>query len=461
MKERKPKNKRASLPASLSLPLPLPLRALSALLCALMLFALAPRAGAAAAYTKATYEDVKNSTTEEMRKQIEELRDLLDETKESLARAEEIKATAAEKREIYLTMQALYEDSLKYMEGELILLEKEADDIAVKIASLEVEYEKSYDDFLRLIKMSYEEGEANYIEIILGASDLSDLLSRIERVSSMMKYSEKVMNRLSDEKAELSAQYDARVAKAKEQSDRIEVYEGKQRELEEWQAANEAELSAIEGEIEKLVAESENYTDRTDVLDAEFQKMVDELEAAENKKRAEAAERARQAAIAAAEKRRLEEEAARLKAIEEAARNQGFLWPLPNSCRTVSSQFGMRLHPVYGKYQMHYGVDLPGPKGTPVYASKDGKVTVAKYHVSYGYYILIDHINGTSTLYAHLDTGSLKVKAGDTVRRGQQIAGIGTTGVSTGYHLHFEVRVNGECVDPLKYAMAPANLVIW
>ena len=197
MKERKPKNKRASLPASLSLPLPLPLplRALSALLCALMLFALAPRAGAAAAYTKATYEDVKNSTTEEMRKQIEELRDLLDETKESLARAEEIKATAAEKREIYLTMQALYEDSLKYMEGELILLEKEADDIAVKIASLEVEYEKSYDDFLRLIKMSYEEGEANYIEIILGASDLSDLLSRIERVSSMMKYSEKVMNR--------------------------------------------------------------------------------------------------------------------------------------------------------------------------------------------------------------------------------------------------------------------------
>jgi len=426
----------------------------------MMLYVILP-AIPASAYSKATYDDVKNSTTEEMREQLDELNALLEETKAALAEAEKLSADAAEKREIYLTMQALYEDTLKYMESELLIIEKEADDIAKEIAETQVEYDNKYDLFLELLRMTHEEGESNYVEILLGATSLSDLLSRIDRVSAIMKYSSNIMESLLEKKQKLSDSYEAQLKKIEEQNSRIEAYENKKTELSAWQAENEAELLAIESNIAELVAKSDTLTDRTDVLDAEFQQVVKELQNAENKKRAEAEEKARQEAIAAAERKKAAEEAARLKAIEEAARNQGYLWPLPSNCLTVSSSFGNRMHPVYHKLQMHYGVDLPAAKGTPVYASKDGKVTAAKYHVSYGYYILIDHLDGTSTLYSHLDTGSLLVKAGDIVKRGQKIAGVGTTGVSTGYHLHYEVRVNGNCVNPLEYAVAPGKLYIY
>ncbi|MBO7376905.1 MAG: M23 family metallopeptidase, partial [Clostridia bacterium] len=183
----------------------------------------------------------------------------------------------------------------------------------------------------------------------------------------------------------------------------------------------------------------------------------------ENQRRAEEAERARQAAIKEAERKRLEQEQARLRAIEDAARNQSFMWPLPLSCYHITYPFGTRLHPVYHTYKTHYGIDIAAPRNTSVYASKPGKVTAAQYHSSYGNYILIDHLDGTSTLYAHLNTGTLKVKKGDVVNRGDIIAGVGTTGVSTGYHLHFEVRVNGNSVNPMDYlpkSALPANLTI-
>jgi murein DD-endopeptidase MepM/ murein hydrolase activator NlpD len=414
----------------------------------------------ASAYVKATYDDVKNSTTEEMREQLEELDQLLKESKAALEEADRIQADATEKRRIYLTMQALYEDTLKMLESELTVIEKEVEDIAKDIAAVEVEYENEYESFLDILRMTYEEGQTNWFEILMGATSLSDLLSRIDRVTAIIRYSDRVMDSLLDKKTELTEKYEAQLLKIEEQNSRIAEYEARTAELAAWQAENEEVLAAIENEIADLIEKSDSYVERVDVLDAEFQAMVDQLEAEENKKRAEAEERARQAAIAAAEKKRLEEEQARLKAIEEAARNQGFLWPLPSSCLRVSSSYGNRVHPVYGKTQFHYGIDLPAAKGTPIYAAKDGKVTIAKYHVSYGNYVLIDHLDGTSTLYAHMDPGSFKVKAGDIVKRGQQIGGVGTTGVSTGYHLHFEVRVNGNTVDPLKYVKAPGTLTI-
>ena len=436
------------------------IRIVSLAVCILMLIPAFP-ASTALAYKKATYDDVKNSTTEEMREQLAELNRLLKENKAALAEADRVQADAAEKRRIYLTMQALYEDTLKTLEGELTVIEKEADDIAKDIAAVEVEYDGEYENFLNILRMTYEDGSTNWFEILMGASSLSDLLSRIDRISAIMRYSDSVMDELLSKKQDLSEKYAARLQKAAEQSERIKEYEDKAAELASWQAENEAVLSSIESEISDLIASSENYAERVDVLDAEFQQLVNELEAAENKKRAEEAERARQAAIAAAEKKRLEEEQARLKAAEEAARKQGFLWPLPSNCLNVSSSYGNRVHPVYGKVQFHYGIDLPAPKGTPIYACKDGKVVTAKYHVSYGYYILIDHLDGTSTLYAHMDPGSFKVSAGSIVKRGQQIGGVGTTGVSTGYHLHIEVRVGGNTVDPLEYLVRPGKLNIY
>lgn len=106
-----------------------------------------------------------------------------------------------------------------------------------------------------------------------------------------------------------------------------------------------------------------------------------------------------------------------------------------------------------GVKEFHMGIDIPAAKNTPIYASNGGKVITAKFHYSYGNYVVIDHGGGKSTLYAHAN--SLNVKQGDTVKQGDVIAYVGNTGNSFGCHVHFEVRINGKHTNPLGYVVQP------
>lgn len=115
----------------------------------------------------------------------------------------------------------------------------------------------------------------------------------------------------------------------------------------------------------------------------------------------------------------------------------------------ITSGFGMRRHPIFGGTRMHTGVDMPAPYGTHIHAARDGLIVYSGWKRGYGNTVIIDHGNGLATLYAH--ASSLEVSVGETVRRGQVIARVGSTGWSTGNHLHFEVRINGEPVDPEGY----------
>ncbi|WP_250893860.1 M23 family metallopeptidase [Croceibacterium selenioxidans] len=119
---------------------------------------------------------------------------------------------------------------------------------------------------------------------------------------------------------------------------------------------------------------------------------------------------------------------------------------------TMTSDYGMRIHPVLGGRRNHKGIDLAGPMGTPVYATADGVVSRAERFSSYGNYIQIEHGGELQTRYAHLS--GYAVAAGEQVTKGQLIGYIGTTGRSTGPHLHYEVRVSGEAVDPRPYMLA-------
>ena len=122
-----------------------------------------------------------------------------------------------------------------------------------------------------------------------------------------------------------------------------------------------------------------------------------------------------------------------------------YLWPLPGYYR-LSSLFGYRIHPITGEAHSHTGIDIPAPGNTPILACKSGQVVTSAYHYSYGNYVVIDHGNGNSTLYAHMS--SRAVSEGDMVTQGQTIGYVGTTGSSTGNHLHLEVRDNYTRVDP-------------
>ena len=129
--------------------------------------------------------------------------------------------------------------------------------------------------------------------------------------------------------------------------------------------------------------------------------------------------------------------------------------PIVSSAR-MSSGFGYRIHPVTGKSQFHKGMDFAAPIGTPIYATGNGVVTFSGWGTGYGRYVEVDHGNGTVTRYAH--TSANYVNVGDTVYANQQIAAVGNTGRSTGAHLHYELRQNGQAINPQSYlAMAPAR----
>ncbi len=125
----------------------------------------------------------------------------------------------------------------------------------------------------------------------------------------------------------------------------------------------------------------------------------------------------------------------------------GFIRPVSSS--TITSNYGPRIHPITGEHKVHTGVDFAASSGNPFFASKDGVVTTASYHPAYGNMVIIDHGGGISTLYAH--ASELKVSVGQHVKQGQVVSLVGSTGYSTGPHAHFEVRVNGQHVNPMNY----------
>ena len=126
-----------------------------------------------------------------------------------------------------------------------------------------------------------------------------------------------------------------------------------------------------------------------------------------------------------------------------------FLMKTPIDGARLSSRFGLRKHPILGYSKMHAGVDFAAPRGTPVYAAGNGTVTRANRFGSFGNYVSIRHANGYETAYAHLNGFARGIRAGTRVRQGQVIAYVGTTGRSTGPHLHYEVHVNGKKMNPL------------
>ena len=419
------------------------LRAVLSLLSLILLITAIPLPAIAVYYDKADYDDIKTEDLEAMREQLAEYDKLLAEIKTNLAKAEELQATAAEKRAFYLTVEALYADQLKDLESATLYYETEIEKAGKEIAEIRLEYDEAYAVFLDLLRMTYEEGTANYLEILLGAESFTDLLARIDRVSGLIRYSDKLMTTLSEQQAQLDLKYEQLLKDSAAHEEAIEAHKAKIAEIEAWKTENEAELAIIEADIEKLIGEQGTYKNLAEMLDADFEAQIAAAIEAENKRREEIAIQ-----------KELEEERKRQEALAEAIKKQKFLWPMPQSWNYISYKYGYRTITELGyNNKFHYGIDIPAYRGVDIYASKAGKVLIAKYHSSYGNYVLIDHGNGYQTLYAH--ASKLYVKAGDYVDQGQLIAAVGTTGTSTGNHLHFEVRVNGDKRDPLDYVTQP------
>lgn len=377
------------------------LSALLALASCFTVFAFSPR----------TTIEAGNAATQKYEDQIKELEKT---QKELLAKIKNIESEASETFENKQYLDSLIttvNSKIQAAEALCSELETQISDTEADIAEHEKLIEASTEKIKERMRANHEEGNASYLSVLLGAEGVDDFLSRLEKVNTILEYDKKTLAEYKTEKADLEA---------------------KKAELEDSKKLQEdtlATLKSDKAENERLASEAESY----------FSKLSNDKAAATAEyNKAKAAEEALDAQLQAMLAQIANQNSSQVTAAGE------YMWPLPAggyiSCYFGDTDPGGR---------PHYAMDIAISAGTPIYAANDGSVVTAAWHSSYGNYILLDHGNGKSTLYAHCS--GLAVSSGQSVSKGQVIGYVGSTGYSTGNHLHFEFRVNGQKVNPANY----------
>lgn len=347
-----------------------------------------------------------------------ELNSQIDALEDQLAAIQDDKSQAMEQKSLLEQQINAQNAAIRTVEGTIaqydgLIAEKETE-----VAETQAKEEEQYALFCERVKTMEKVGTVSYWDILFGSSSFSDLLDRASMVSEIMKYDNEIMDQLSATRQELQEQQTALEATRAEQQAEKEDLE-----------ARRADLEAKEAEVDQLLAEiTANET--------QIESAKDDLEAAAAEIDAQVAQKQRE-----------------LQALISSGQvsfdpGSGWQWPVPGYY-TITSTFGNRIHPITGRPNNHTGTDIGAPGGTPIQAARGGVVTISTYHYSYGNYVVVQHDNGISTLYAHMR--SRAVSEGDVVEQGDVLGYVGTTGSSTGNHLHLEFRVNGTRVDALDY----------
>lgn len=321
-----------------------------------------------------------------------------------------------ERNDVNVQMRAL-DDEIAVKEQNLVRLAEEIvqteDGIAAqerKIEELQKKIEKNQAILGERLCLIYEEGECNYLQVLLQAASLQDFLTRVDYLSAILDNDQALIeetNHLLDEAEVEKQRLEEQIVILEQQK----TDEAKAKvELEEKRAEKAALLASLEVDIEALRQSIES-------AESELERIIQR---------------------------------------EEAARGTGavsggtgvFMWP-SNASRAITDDYGWRFHPILKVNKLHTGMDIGAGYGTSILAADGGTVIFVGWSNGYGNTTIISHGNGLSTLYGH--QSSFSVSQGQTVQRGQVIGKVGSTGWSTGPHLHFEVRVNGTAVNPHNY----------
>ena len=280
--------------------------------------------------------------------------------------------------------------------------------------------------FYKRVRDIYINGRLSYLDVVIGSKDFSDFANRLEVLKRIIDSDITLINEIKKERAEIEAH------KQKLEADRAKLVE-----LEKAALAKQAEIEQKKAERNVVLQKAQN--DRATAMQA-----IEELNASSAQVSAMLKERqaARAAAAAAAA-----QSSGGQGASDNWVQGTGQLgWPVSGE---ITSPYGYRVHPIWGTTIYHSGIDIGVDEGTPVHAADGGVVVWSGWMGGYGYAVVIDHANGLSTLYGH--NSELAVDEGQSVAKGQVISYAGSTGNSTGPHVHFEVRVNGDPVDPMGY----------
>lgn len=360
-------------------------------------------------------EDVLENNSQDT---INELQNRYNETKTNISGAnEKIIEIETGLSESMQQIQLLNERIDEY-QTEMESLGKEAENLKVSIDELENRLaiaEKEYVNKKEILEerliVFYETSKTTYLDVLLNSKSLTDFISRYYLINQIIEYDEKVLEESDIEKTRLE------VAKTTLESQR-QRYRN---------ARDNAEKTAILLENTRII--KNNYINQLTEEEKQLQEQIETYN------------------------QQIKELEAEIVVLTTANIGSdyiggGFIWPVPGYTR-ISSAFGIRVHPITGINKLHTGTDISAPVGTNFLAMNSGYVIKAGFNSAYGNMVIIDHGGGISTLYAHGD--EILVTVGQFVNKGEPVLKVGSTGYSTGPHAHFEIRINGEYMDPMKF----------
>lgn len=333
---------------------------------------------------------------------------------------DELKEVTAEKNEMLSEINELstqIEESQKELDklnAEIKELEASIKQAETELAQAQERQEKQQKALEQRILAQYKAGSMTYWDILLNPESPLKFISNLHMFNKIAKYDKELIESIETEKQTIQAkkeELDTKKAKVKTAKANAEKENVKLKNSKIQKNSKVAKLSEQEKAIQAQI----------DQYDKEMRDLVNQINQAQNANGSSGT----------------------------GSYNGIMAWPVPSS-KTITSYYGYRIHPIYHVNKLHTGIDIGGAAyGAPFVAADDGTVILARYYGGYGNCVIIDHGGGISTLYGH--GSAIYVKEGQKVKRGQNVLAIGSSGVSTGKHAHFEVRVNGNPVDPLPY----------
>lgn len=386
----------------------------------------------AAAFLAGWPEVVPYATRTEMddaREEKSALEQERERVEESLGELEALKGDASAYIERLDGELAQIEGELESLEGQVEQKEQEIQAAGQELEAARQAEARQYESMKLRIRYMYERGETSFLDMLFQSDSVSQLLNRAEYISQIADYDRK--------KLEEYGQIREEVAR------RERELEEERETLLELQEAAEARRESVRTLMAEKSAEIERYEEQIAGAEGQISEYDRDIAAQEEIIRAIEEEMKRKE-----EEERKKAEAAGQTYTPVSLGNISFIWPCPSSSR-ITSEFGGRSSPTEGASTNHKGVDIGAASGSDILAAASGTVTISTYSVSAGNYIMIDHGGGVSTVYMHCS--SRLVSVGDEVEQGQVIAKVGSTGYSTGPHLHFGIRSGGDYVNPLQH----------
>ena len=352
-----------------------------------------------------------NETGTDLQTQQQQLQEQIEQANQELSN------TQSELSENLQEVEKL-DEKISTSEAELQKLNEQVETLKASMKQIEDElnevtekYEKQKKVFEKRVVALYETGEIDYLDILLNSNSVSEFVSSYYVIAEITEADNELLNDIAEKKDTIALSKEKLENEKEELASLVETQQRTSKILQNTKTIRESYISKLSDEEKEKQAQIDEMTKQYEEVNRQI------LELAEQ-------------------------------GLDTQYIGGELAWPVPGYTK-ITSKYGMRVHPITGQYKLHTGVDIGAPTGANFIAANDGIVVKSEYNTAYGRMVIIDHGGGISTLYAH--GSEFLVEVGQTVKRGDAVLKVGSTGYSTGPHAHFEVRINGVVTDPMPY----------